>query len=179
MEQTGQPPSYDELRNPQAVFREHDLLVELDVRLYFDGELLAGITLDDVQDTYPWYRGTIIDGPALAQCRELVEAYHDVDLEFDYCPHHPDEGPYEDTDLAEYVDALTALHRTSQAADAGPDDDAWLGPWRNAQPEQLERYLRFLDFRRWQAVTSSGENADEIPLPPNLDLVTRRFAFRS
>ncbi|MFI7637510.1 hypothetical protein [Nonomuraea sp. NPDC049400] len=151
---------------------------ELDIRLYFDDELIAGIVLDDVQDTYPWYQGVIVDGPALGRWRTFAEAYHHADLEFDYCPHHPHEGSYDETDLAAYVGALTELHQTGQTKDACLDDDGWLTPWTDAQPEQLEGYLRFLDFRRWRAVARTGEIAVEIPLPPSLDLTTRRFSFR-
>ncbi|ADI09636.1 hypothetical protein SBI_06516 [Streptomyces bingchenggensis BCW-1] len=143
--------------------------------IYFDGELLAGIVLDDVQNSFPEYGGTVVDGPALPRWREFVEVFGSVDLEFDYCPHHPDEGPYESTDLAWYVNALAGLEGSHPEADP---DHPWLEPWKAADSACLERYLTFLDFRRWRAVTQNGEIVAGIPLPPSLDLRTRRFYFR-
>ncbi|MGW1991325.1 hypothetical protein [Embleya sp. NPDC001921] len=148
---------------------------QADVLVYFDGELLAGIVLDDVQDTYPHYGGTIVDGPALALWREFVEIFHEADLEFDYCPHHPDEGRYQETDLALYVDVLRGLQGSGEGTDR---DDPWLAPWQGSDSAKVEEYLRFLDFRRWRAVTRNGETVMGIPLPPSMDLDTRRFHFR-
>jgi hypothetical protein len=155
-------------------------LVNAHIRLYFDGECLAGIVLDDVQETCPWYLGTIIEGPAMRDWREFVVALHAADLEFDYCPHHPEEGPYEETDLAEYVDTLTALRRDQLRGTSvrSVGDEPWLVSLTTTDPEWLERYLQFLDFRRWRAVTLSGETVESIPLPPSLDLTSKRFAFR-
>lgn len=143
--------------------------------VYFDGELLAGIVLDDVQNSHPEYGGTIVDGPTLARWRKFVDVFHEADLEFDYCPHHPDEGPYEDTDISRYVDALSGLAEGTSAPDW---DHPWLAPWKGADAADVESYLRFLDFRLWLAITRSGEVVVGIALPPNMDLGTRRFYFR-
>ncbi|MFI7274615.1 hypothetical protein [Streptomyces sp. NPDC049879] len=148
---------------------------QADVLVYFDDELLAGVELDAVQDTFPWYGGTIVDGPALERWRGFVEMFHEADLEFDYCPHHPDEGPYEETDLARYAEALTKLEGLEDDMYEG---DPWLAPWKAADPARVESYLRFLDHRRWRAVTRGGEIVAGIPLPPSIDLRTRRFSFR-
>lgn len=151
-----------------------------EILLLLDGEVLAEIDLDSIQDDFPWYEGTLIEGPSLPRWRDFVRAFHDAHIDRDYCPHHPDEGPFEDTDLAKYIHALTAL-RDARAADRvvpEDEDDTWLAPWRSAPLERLEAYLGFLDWRRWSAVTHAGELIEEIPLPPSLDLDTKRFAFR-
>lgn len=148
---------------------------QADVLIYFDGDLLAGIVLDAVQDTFPYYGGTIADRPALTQWSRFVKEFHEADLEFDYCPHHPHEGPYEESDLAAYIKALSALKNFDEDLDL---DHPWLSPWKAVDPATLESYLRFLDFRRWRAVTKHGEIVEGISLPPSLDLQTRRFYFR-
>ncbi|MFI6286743.1 hypothetical protein ACIBCM_18670 [Streptomyces sp. NPDC051018] len=152
---------------------------QIDLFVYFDDELLVGVELDAVQDSFPWYGGTVVDGPALEGRRDFVEAFHAADLEFDYCPHHPDEGPYEETDLAGYVEALTRLHGAEDDDDDDADqDDPWTAPWQAADPARLEGYLRFLDHRRWRVVNRSGEIVVGVPLPPGIDLQARRFSFR-
>lgn len=148
---------------------------QVDVLVYFGDELLVGVELDAVQDTFPWYGGTVVDGPALERWRDFVDIFHAADLEFDYCPHHPDEGPYGETDLARYVVALTRLD--DPEADVY-QDDPWLAPWKAADPARVESYLQFLDYRRWRVVTRNGELVAGIPLPPSIDLRARRFLFR-
>src|SRR5688572_21997321 len=144
--------------------------MKADILIFLDEELLAGIVLDPVQDSFPWYEGTISEGPALGAWRELVEIYNAAALEFDYCPHHPDEGPYEETDLSRYVELLTRLRDAGGGApkEEIDVDDPWLAPWLVKSREELERYLGFLDWRRWRAVTQDGQVVEGVPLPVDL-----------
>ena len=146
----------------------------MDIRLTFDGACLAGIVLDEFLD-YPVCTGTIVEQPAIAPWRGYVAALHAADLEFDYCPHHQDEGPYEDTDLAAYVDAMTAL-RDRLAAGGPVAEPGWPVPSRD--PDWLTTYLGFLDHTRWRAASPGATIIVGVPLPPSLDLETKRFAFR-
>ncbi|WP_126638907.1 hypothetical protein [Embleya hyalina] len=152
----------------QSVLRDAEVLV------YFDGVLIAGIVLDDVQDSYPHYLGTIVDGPGLGPLRTFVERFAEADPEFDYCPHHPHEGPYEESDTARYVEALSAIGADCANVDW---DDPWLAPWRGADESTLRSYLRFLDFRLWRATNRAGELLTSIALPVSLDLESRRFVY--
>lgn len=145
----------------------------MDITLTFDDEHIASIVLDDVQDSYPWYKGRVVDGPAMPRWRDLVEVFGQADLEFDYCPHHPDEAPYEDSDLAAYASELAAYQRNRQASDS-----FWARHWDALDADRLAALVRFVDFRRWKAVNYAGEIVEGVPLPPQLDLQSRRFAFR-
>lgn len=60
----------------------------------------------------------------------------------------------------------------------GRHESAWLLPWRDASDDELDRYLEFLDWRRWQAIHRSGAIERGIALPPRLDLTRRRYRFR-
>lgn len=143
----------------------------------YDDEHIATIVLNGLQDTYPWYVGRIVDGPAMSRWQDLVEVFAQADLEFDYCPHHPDEGPYDDTDLADYVAEL-AVYRQRRLSGERPDGDDRAQHWGRLDDERLAVLAEFVDFRRWKAVTVHGEIVEGVPLPPNLDLSTRRFAYR-
>lgn len=159
---------------------------EPDIDILLDGEALAHVLLDEMQDAFPWYDGTLVEGPALGRWREFVDVYHRADVELDYCPHHPDEGPYEETDLAKYVAVLTALHAARVAgrpvaSDSGDDAgelDLWIAPWLDAPADRLREYIDFLDWRRWRAVYRDGTLVEGIALPPSLDFGSRRFAYR-
>lgn len=150
-----------------------------DIDIYFDDQLLAQIILDPIQDAFPWYTGTLIEGPAMPRWRDLVRAYHAAGLEFDYAPHHPDERPFEETDLAAYIADLVKLRAARAAGDqvTGEDDDL-LGSWQQAPIERLDEYISFLDWRRWRATNRAGQIIAGIPLPPSLDLASKRFNFR-
>jgi hypothetical protein len=151
-----------------------DAPTEPDILLYFDGACVAQLVLDDVQTEYPWYTCTIVEAPAMLDWREFAIALHSADLEFDYCPYHPDEGGYEDTDLAAYVEFVKAVRRSAPPS----DETGWLEVLPSMDPGWLDRYLQFLDFRRWRAVNRSDEIVVGIPLPPSLDLTGGRFAYR-
>jgi hypothetical protein len=145
----------------------------VDIALRFDDEHVASIVLDDVQDSYPWYTGRIVDGPTMPRWRDLVEVFSLADLELDYCPHHPHEGPYEDTDLATYVAELVAYQRDRRAGNS-----VWTPDWDVLNDHRLAALVGFVDYRRWKAVNRAGEIIEGVPLPPGLDLQSRKFAFR-
>ncbi len=153
-------------------------LFEADVVFRFEGRAVAGLVLDPLQDSFPWYEGALVEGPALAAVRTFVDRYHAADLEFDFAPYHPDEGPYEETQLSEYAKALSTYRRERPPLAEDDDAHAWLLPWRDASDEELDRYLEFLDWRRWQAITRSGAIERGIALPPRLDLARKRYAYR-
>lgn len=149
--------------------------------IYLDDQLLATVTFDGFQNEYPWYSGTLAAGPAMPRWREFVDRYAEADVEFDYHPHHPDEGPYEETDLAEYVkllrELLDARKRGAPPPD-GSDEDPWVQPWLAEPIERLEQYIAFLDWRRWRAVTADGSIVEGVPLPPKLHVEHGRFSYR-
>ncbi len=150
-----------------------------DIDLFFDDQLVAQILLNPIQNAFPWYEGSLVEGPALARWRGFVRAYNDAEIEREYCPHHPDEGLFEETDLAAYVAALTELRDARASGRSTPDeDDAWLAPWSDAPLERLDEYLGFISFQRWRAVTRVGAIVEGVPLPPSLDLDAMRFAYR-
>lgn len=151
---------------------------EADLVFRFEGRAVAGLVLDAVQDAFPWYEGSLLEGPALPDLREFLERYRAAELEFDFAPYHPDEQPYEETELCAYVKALADYRRQRTALVEGSDSYAWLLPWREAADAELDRYLEFLDWRRWQAVYRTGSHERGIGLPPDLDLTTRRYAYR-
>lgn len=153
-------------------------LPEADIVFRFEGRAVAGLILDPVQDSFPWYEGRLIEGPALAGVRSFVERYHAADLEFDLAPYHPDEGAYEDSELFEYVQTIASHRRQRVSFDDADDSQAWLLPWRDASDDELDRYLEFLDWRRWQALYRSGAIERGIALPPRLDLTALRYAYR-
>jgi hypothetical protein len=150
-----------------------------DIDILFDGELIAGIVLDPIQDSFPWYTGTLVDGPALAKYRSFVDAYFEVDLEFDYCPHHPDEGPFDSSELARYIAALSSLVDPGTAGAIEPElREHWLARWIEADVAVVSAYIAFLDWRRWRAVDRDDQIVAAIPLPPALDVASGRFDFR-
>ena len=152
---------------------------EPDITIYLDDQVIAYLLLDSLQDTFPWCCGTLVEGPALERWRGFVDAYHDADIEFDYCPHHPQEGAYEDTELAGYIEDLRALARERPAADeVSSAQDHRLAPWIAAPPDRLSDYIAFLDHRRWRAINRDGDVVVGIALPPSLDFETRQFSFR-
>lgn len=153
-------------------------LPEADLVLRFEGRAVAGLVLEAVQDAFPWYEGRLIEGPGLAGVRELVERYHAADLEFDFAPYHPDEQAYEETDLFAYVQTIASYRQRRGEIVADDDAYAWLLPWREASDAELDRYLEFLDWRRWQAVYRAGAIERGIGLPPSLDLTTMHYAYR-
>jgi len=167
-------------RRLRARFPKVTFVDDPHIEIHLDSEIVAEIRLDGVQDSFPWYEGTLTPCPELEPFRRFVDAYRAADLELDYCPHHPHEGPYEDTDLARYVAQLAALREqiAASAIDPAAADDTWLAPWIGASLDELDAYLRFLDWRRWRAVTCDGTVIDGIPLPPRLDLEGGRFAYR-
>lgn len=141
--------------------------------LLFDDEHIASIVLHDVQDSFPWYTGRIVDGPTMFRWRDLVKVFGLSDLEYDYCPHHPEEGPYEDSDLATYVAELVAYQGDRRACDS-----TWTPDWEALDDCRLAALVGFVDYRRWKAVNRAGEIVEGVPLPPALDLESRKFAFR-
>lgn len=87
------------------------------------------------------------------------------------------------TELARYIEAMTALHAALVAGEAPPSgedvDDGWVSPWLGEAPERLREYIDFVDPRRWRAVScGTGEIVDSIASPPRLDLADGRFTFR-
>lgn len=154
---------------------------EPDLFIYLDGELLATVTLDAVQDDYPWYSGALAEGPAMPRWRDFVDRYAEADLDFSYHPHHPDEGPYEETDLAGYVKALRELLDARVRGAPPPDgsgEDPWVEPWLGEPIERLEQYIDFLDWRRWRVVSASGAIVEGVSSPPDLRVESGRFTFR-
>lgn len=145
----------------------------------FEGRAIGGLVFDSVQDSFPWYQGTLVPGPALGSLRTFVDRYNDIGIEQDFAPYSEHERPYEQTELREYRE-LIANYRTQRRADpqGQPLDDERLDPWRDATDAELERYLDFLDWRRWQALHRSGAVEYGIGLPPQLDFERRRYSFR-
>lgn len=148
----------------------------IDIRI--DGEVVASLELDAVQDSYPWHMASLVPGPALPKWRAFVDAYVLAGIEIDFCPGHPDEGPYEETDLAAYIAALRALLKDGASTTDADEDDPWLDRWRGEDPSRLEEYIAFLDWRRWRASSRrTGQSVPGIPLPPALDIASARFGF--
>jgi predicted NAD-dependent protein-ADP-ribosyltransferase YbiA (DUF1768 family) len=155
-----------------------DRPLEADIVFRFEGRAVAGLVLDPVQNGFPWYEGSLIEGPAYAHLQAFLAHYRAADIERDFAAYHPDEGPYEETDLFAYAQVI-ATHREHRSPLT--DDEhvfAWLAPWRDAADTELDRYLEFLDWRRWQAVGRSGAIERGIALPPSLDFATKRYAYR-
>jgi len=150
-------------------------LPDADLVFRFEGHAIAGLILDPVQNGFPWYEGRLIEGPGLAAVRELVDRYDAAGLEFDFAPYHPDEQAYEASELFTYIQEIASFRQQRRALEA---DDAWLLPWRDATDAELDRYLEFLDWRRWQAVHRSGASERGIALPPSLDFSSLRYAYR-
>jgi len=149
-----------------------------DLDILLDGELIVRIVLDPIQDSFPWYMGALVEGPALARHRAFVDAYCEADLEFDYCPHHPDEGSFEESELARYIAALSSLADPSAPRTAESElCEHWLAPWVDADVAAISTYIAFLDWRRWRAVDCDGQIVVAIPLPPALDFKSGRFGF--
>lgn len=152
--------------------------MQADLVFRFEGRAVAGLVMDAVQDAYPWYEGRLIEGPALTSVRRFVERLHAAELEFDFAPYHPDEQGYEQTDLWAYVQAIAGYREQRRALAEDDGAYAWLLPWREATDVELDRYLEFLDWRRWQAIHRSGSIERGIALPPSLDLARGRYAYR-
>lgn len=149
---------------------------EPDICFYIDDDLVATLHLDGVQNNFPWYEGVLQTAKGTERWRVFIDRYREADLELDYCPYHPDEMPYGDSELARYIAALEQL-RTDPDRRHDEVVEAWREPWRDAPREELEQYLRFLDWRRWRAVNREGAVVDSIALPPKLDLQSLRFGF--
>lgn len=151
---------------------------EVDLVFRFEDRAVAGLVLDAVQDAFPWYQGRLIEGPALARVRTFMDRFQAAELEFDFAPYHPDEQPYAQTELCTYVRALTRYrqHRTIPTEDR--TEQAWRLPWREAPDAELDRYLEFLDWRRWLVAYRAGRIERGIGLPPRIDLATGRDAYR-
>jgi hypothetical protein len=152
-----------------------------EIDILFDNQLLGQVLLDPIQDSYPWYSGTLLEGPALPHWRDFVDTFYHAELEFDYLPHHPEAGPYEETELAEYVEALRSLMDAIGNDLLEKDEqNPWLTPWIAAPVERLQSYLNFLDWQRWQVIYhESGDPVESVGLPPALDFQTCQFSFRS
>lgn len=149
-------------------------LFQADIVFRFEGRAVAGLLLDPVQDKFPWYEGTLTKGPNFSLVGEFLARFCEAQLEHDFAPYHPDEQAYENTDLFSYVETIATFRRERVTG----DEDPWLVPWRNATDVELDRYLEFLDWRRWHAVHSAGVIERGIALPPCLDFGSKRFAYR-